>query len=60
MDAVVEGDAIAQSHATMPPKAEKINLLLYGDYCCGTGFAQVLGNIARELDKTGKYNIDVS
>lgn len=36
-----------------------INLLLYGDYCCATGFAQVLGNIARELHKTGKYNIDV-
>lgn len=38
---------------------QKTKLLLYGDYCCATGFAQVLGNIARELDKTGKYDIDV-
>lgn len=40
-------------------KDKKINLLLYGDYCCATGFAQVLGNIARQLHRTGKYNIDV-
>lgn len=52
-------DAIGQSHAAMPEQKEKINLLLYGDYCCATGFAQVLGNIARQLERTGKYNIDV-
>ena len=39
-----------------PPKTK---LLLYGDYCCATGFAQVLGNIARQLHATGKYDIDV-
>lgn len=39
--------------------AGKVKLLLYGDYCCATGFAQVLGNIARELHATGKYDIDV-
>lgn len=39
-----------------PPKTK---LLLYGDYCCATGFAQVLGNIARQLHATGKYEIDV-
>lgn len=52
-------DAIGQSHASMPPVKEKTKLLLYGDYCCATGFAQVLGNIARELHATGKYDIDV-
>lgn len=65
MDAVatkpaVELDAIGQSHAADKGPAEaKTKLLLYGDYCCATGFAQVLGNIARELQKTGKYEIDV-
>lgn len=48
----VLNDAIAQGD-------EQINVLLYGDYCCATGFAQVLGNIARELQKTGRFNIDV-
>lgn len=38
---------------------KKPRVLLYGDYCCATGFAQVLGNIARELHATGKYDIDV-
>lgn len=38
---------------------QKTKLLLYGDYCCATGFGQVLGNIARQLDATGKYDIDV-
>lgn len=38
---------------------DKPRVLLYGDYCCATGFAQVLGNIARELAKTDKYDIDV-
>ena len=59
MDALIEGDAIAQSHATMPPIKEKTKLLLYGDYCCATGFGMVLGNIARQLHATGKYDIDV-
>lgn len=52
-------DAIGQSHLDMPAVTEKTKLLLYGDYCCATGFAQVLGNIARELHATGKYDIDV-
>lgn len=38
---------------------DKIRLLAWGDYCCSTGFAQVLGNIMRELHATGKYEIDV-
>lgn len=57
MDAVTNIDKQAQE--AIAQGAEKVNLLLYGDYCCGTGFAQVLGNIARELHATGKYNIDV-
>ncbi len=53
-------EALAEAAAAVVKQHdEKINLLLYGDYCCATGFAQVLGNIARELDKTGRYNIDV-
>ena len=38
---------------------KKPRVLLYGDYCCATGFAQVLGNIAREIHKSQKYDIDV-
>jgi glycosyltransferase involved in cell wall biosynthesis len=53
-------DAIGESHLSMPAKPqEKPKILLYGDYCCATGFAQVLGNIARELHATGKYDLDV-
>lgn len=37
----------------------KIKILAWGDYCCSTGFATVLGNIMRELHKTGMYEIDV-
>jgi glycosyltransferase involved in cell wall biosynthesis len=37
----------------------KIKVLAYGDYCCATGFATVMGNIMRELNDTGKYEIDV-
>ena len=37
----------------------KTRVLAYGDYCCSTGFATVMGNILRELDATGKYEIDV-
>lgn len=64
MDAVMtkpatDLDALGQSHADMPVKQEKTKLLLYGDYCCATGFAQVLGNIARVLQATGKYDIEV-
>lgn len=40
-------------------KADKPNILIWGDYCCATGFATVLGNIARQLHKTGKYELDV-
>lgn len=65
MDAVMEKpktdvDAIGQSHLSMPAKPQsKPKILLYGDYCCATGFAQVLGNIARELHSTGRYELDV-
>ncbi len=41
------------------PEQEKIKILLYGDYCCATGFATVLGNIARQLQASGKYDLDV-
>jgi len=37
----------------------KIKVLAYGDYCCATGFGTVMGNIMRELNSTGKYDIDV-
>lgn len=46
----------ADKRATETPKT---NILLYGDYCCATGFGMVLGNIARQLYATGKYEIDV-
>lgn len=38
---------------------KKIKLLAWGDYCCATGFGTVMSNIMRELEKTGKYDIDV-
>lgn len=38
---------------------KKIRLLLWADYACATGFANVAGNIMRELHKTGRYEIDV-
>jgi len=61
MDAIAEAtiDEANKRAVDKPVDNSKINLLLYGDYCCATGFAQVLGNIARELHKSGKYNIDV-
>jgi len=37
----------------------KVRVLAWGDYCCSTGFATVMSNIMRELDKTGKFEIDV-
>ena len=37
----------------------KTKVLAYGDYCCATGFGTVMGNIMRELNATGKYDIDV-
>jgi len=37
----------------------KTKVLAYGDYCCSTGFATVMGNILRELNATGNYEIDV-
>lgn len=54
-------DGLGQSIMSGSAKEEvqKTKLLLFGDYCCATGFAQVLGNIARELYATGKYDIDV-
>ena len=59
MDAIGQAAIDEAAKRAIADGAEKVNLLLYGDYCCGTGFAQVLGNIARELHATGKYNIDV-
>lgn len=59
MDAIGQSVIDDAAKRALEQGAEKVNLLLYGDYCCGTGFAQVLGNIARELHATGKYNIDV-
>lgn len=38
---------------------DKIKVLALGDYCCTTGFATVMSNIMRQLDATGKYDIDV-
>lgn len=37
----------------------QIKMLAWGDYCCATGFATVMGNIMRELYKTDKYDLDV-
>jgi len=37
----------------------KLKVLSWGDYACSTGFATVNSNIMRELNKTGKYDIDV-
>jgi D-inositol-3-phosphate glycosyltransferase len=41
------------------PAPKKIKLLAWGDYCCATGFGNVLGNIVRQLHATGRYDIDV-
>ena len=43
----------------MIEETKKIKILAWGDYCCSTGFGTVMSNIMRELDKTGKYEIDV-
>jgi len=37
----------------------KTRVLAWGDYCASTGFGTVMSNIMRELDKTGKFDIDV-
>ena len=37
----------------------KLKVLALGDYGCSTGFATVMSNIMRELDKTGRFEIDV-
>jgi glycosyltransferase involved in cell wall biosynthesis len=37
----------------------KIKVLAWGDYACGTGFGTVMRNIMGELHKTNKYEIDV-
>lgn len=39
--------------------ADKSRLLAWGDYNCATGFGQVMSNIMMELDRVGKYEIDV-
>ena len=57
MDAI--GQSTVDDAERRAAEVPKTKLLLYGDYCCATGFAQVLGNIARQLHATGKYDIDV-
>jgi glycosyltransferase involved in cell wall biosynthesis len=37
----------------------KIRVLALADYACTTGFATVSSNIMRQLNSTGKYDIDV-
>lgn len=59
MDAIAESTIQDAEKRSADAPDQKTKLLLYGDYCCATGFAQVLGNIARELHATGKYDIDV-
>jgi len=59
MDAIGQTTIDQAAKRALDAGAEKVKLLLYGDYCCATGFAQVLGNIARELHASGKYDIDV-
>ena len=44
---------------TMADDMIKIKVLVLADYACGTGFAQVSGNIMRRLNDTGKYDITV-
>lgn len=39
--------------------SDRTKLLAWGDYACSTGFATVMGNILRELDKTGRFDITV-
>jgi len=39
--------------------SNKIRVLAWGDYACGTGFGTVMKNIMGEIHKTGKYDIDV-
>lgn len=39
--------------------SEKLKVLVLADYGCGTGFAQVSGNIIRRLNDTGKYDFTV-
>jgi glycosyltransferase involved in cell wall biosynthesis len=38
---------------------EKIKVLAWGDYACGTGFGTVMKNIMGELNRIGLYDIDV-
>jgi len=39
--------------------SNKIRVLAWGDYACGTGFGTVMKNIMGEIYKTGQYEIDV-
>lgn len=59
MDAIAEAVIDDATKRAIEDQPQKIKLLLYGDYCCATGFGMVLGNIARQLYATGKYEIDV-
>lgn len=59
MDAIAQATIDDAQKRIVGEPEEKTKLLLYGDYCCATGFGQVLGNIARQLYATGKYEIDV-
>lgn len=38
---------------------DKIRILAWGDYACATGFAKVMSEIMRNLEATGRYEIDV-
>lgn len=59
MDAIGQATQDDADKRAADAPIKKTKLLLFGDYCCATGFAQVLGNIARQLHRTGKYDIDV-
>ncbi|HWZ65618.1 MAG TPA: glycosyltransferase family 4 protein [Patescibacteria group bacterium] len=37
----------------------KTRILAWGDYACATGFAKVMSEIMRNLEATGRYEIDV-
>lgn len=43
----------------MSEEQPKTRILAWGDYCASTGFGTVMSNIMRQLDATGRYEIDV-
>lgn len=38
---------------------DKVRVLALCDYCCSTGFATVSSNIMQELEKTGRFDLDI-